>query len=327
MIVSITEDLIGRRQSERLAFEPPNTDLDKVAATVCAFLNSKRGTLIVGIGARGKVESVKNAAKVAAEFEKYLQSNLRPKTLWSVNTDSTSKGDVITIEVPEGSERPYVCNGSIFIRKGSMTVPADPDTIRRLVQQQYAEPTAWERLPAPGLEVRDLDEDEIRRTVQDAARKRDYTLPAPDRLTDVLEELSLFSAGQLTNGADVLFAKNPSRRLPQTRIRATVFATDKGGEFVDNRVFEGNAFALLDQLSTFVNQHVRIASEFKPGKMTREDRPQYPYLALREGLINAIIHRDYSVFAGGMSVSIYPNRIEIWNTGKLPEGLTIGDLK
>jgi ATP-dependent DNA helicase RecG len=327
VIAGVTEDLIQQSESQRLAFASAGAELHKVAATVCAFLNSRGGTLIVGVDERGKIESVKNAANVAADVAKYLQTSVHPKTLWSVNTDSTSQGDVITIEVPEGSERPYVSGGSIFVRRGAATVPADPDTIRKLVQQQYAQPTPWERLPAPGLELTDLDEDEIRRTVQVAMTKRNYTFPQPGDLSAVLQQLALMSAGQLTNGADVLFSENPARRLPQTRIRATLFATDKGGEFVDNRIFEGNAFLLLDQVSAFVNQHVRIAAEFKARKMTRDDRPQYPFAALREGLINAIIHRDYSAFAGGMSVSIYPDRIQIWNTGKLPEGLKISDLK
>jgi len=327
MTVGVTEELIEKRQSERLEFQSADVELDKVAATVCAFLNSRGGTLVIGVDARKNVESIKNAAKMATKIEKYLHESLSPTAIWSVNVDSTVRGDVVTVEVPQGSDSPYVCNGAIFVRRGRATVPADAETIRRLVQQQYVQPASWERLAAPGIELTDLDQQEIERTVTDAQRKRNYSFRNPDDLTDVLTELGLMESGRLTNGADVLFSTNPSRRFPQTRIRATVYASDKGGDFADNRIFEGNAFVLLDQVSAFVNQHVRVAAEFKPGKVAREDRPQYPFWALREGLVNAIIHRDYSAFAGGMSVSIYPNRIEIWNTGNLPEGLKLADLK
>jgi ATP-dependent DNA helicase RecG len=145
--------------------------------------------------------------------------------------------------------------------------------------------------------------------------------------TEVLKDLGLVQSGTPTNGADVLFGKKPSSRLPQTRIRGTVYATNKGGDFVDDRLFEGNAMALLEQVFSFVEQHVRVESRFKAGKIIREDRPEYPFAALREGLINAIVHRDYSVSTGGMAVGVYPDRIEIWNTGRLPEGWKPRDLR
>jgi ATP-dependent DNA helicase RecG len=177
------------------------------------------------------------------------------------------------------------------------------------------------------VELADLSEEEIRRTAELARRTRDYRFRQPDELEEILADLGLLRQGQLTNAADVLFGNNPGPRLPQTRIRATVFAEDKGGDFLDDRVLEGCAFAVLEQVFGFVRQHVRIEARFDPCKLAHEDRPQYPFDALREGLINAIIHRDYAVASGGMAVGIYPERIEIWNSGRLPEGLSVPDLK
>ena len=80
-------------------------------------------------------------------------------------------------------------------------------------------------------------------------------------------------------------------------------------------------------METFVKTHVPVAAKFIPGQMRREDKPGYPFFALREGLLNALMHRDYAAFTGGVAVNIYPDRLEIWNSGKLPSGLTIADLK
>jgi len=323
---SFVESLIQGGESDRVEFKTPDAELEHIAAAVCAFLNTAGGTVVVGVDETGKVVSVADAEMRAKAIETFLQRQISPSALCSVNTDPMPQGSLITIEVPVGRDRPYVCAGSIFVRKGAQSVPADAETIRRLVHEQYVQPTRWERLPASGLELEELDEAEIQGTVEESQRKRgfffhDSAVPA------VLADLGLSQAGQLTSGADVLFAKNPSRRLPQTRVRATLYSTNKGGDFADDRLFEGNAFSLLEQLFAFVRQHVQIAAEFRPGKVEREDRPQYPFDALREGLINAIVHRDYSVFSGGMSVGVYPNRIEIWNTGRLPEGLRVIDLK
>ncbi len=220
---------------------------------------------------------------------------------------------------------PCVLN-RVWVRQKHQTVSADADTIRKIVQEQYSEPTRWERR-ASVAELEDLEPEEVLRTVEEARRKRNYTFDEPENVLSVLSQIGLRRSGQLTNGADVLFAKNPGRRLPQTRIRATLFKTDKGGDFIDDRVFEGNAFALVEQMFAFVERNIRINAEFREGQVEREHLPQYPFRSLREGIVNGIIHRDYSIFAGGMSVGIYPSRIEIWNTGRLPEGLTISDLK
>ena len=76
-----------------------------------------------------------------------------------------------------------------------------------------------------------------------------------------------------------------------------------------------------------VGAHVRIQSLFAPGDRGREDHPNYSIEALREGLVNALAHRDYAAFSGGVTVSVYPGRIEIWNSGRLPRGIKVADLK
>jgi ATP-dependent DNA helicase RecG len=321
------DDLLRKRESERLEFKTASADVRSIATAVCALLNGKGGSVVVGVGERGLVERLTRPNQRARKIETFLHEKVSPCSLWSVNVAAATEGKVIVIEVPAGSEKPYVCDGSIFVRRGRSTVAADADTIRTLVAQQHSEPTPWEKLPADGLDLEHLASDEILRTVDEAQRKRNYMFRQPGELAAVLSDLSLMQSGTLTNGADVLFACNPSGRLPQTRVRATVYSTGKGSDFVDDRLFEGNALSLLEQVFGFVQQHVRVESKFKPGKVTREDRPQYPFWALREGLVNAIIHRDYSVFTGGMTVGIYPNRIEIWNTGRLPQGWSLSDLK
>ena len=65
-----------------------------------------------------------------------------------------------------------------------------------------------------------------------------------------------------------------------------------------------------------------LLTEFGGKRLEREDEPLYPVRAIREGLVNAFAHRDYSDFSGGVAVHVYPNRLEIWNSGPLPEGIT-----
>jgi ATP-dependent DNA helicase RecG len=321
------EDLLHTGESEHLAFQTQDANPEQAAATVCAFLNTQGGNLILGVDSRGRPTGLTGVNQKVQALRQALQEQITPQAPWSVTPEQLSGQEVIAIAVPRGLDRPYVCQGTIYLRQGAQTAKADAGMVRRIVEEQYLLPTRWERLPASGVELADLEEREIRQTVALAHQARNYRFRQPDDLQEVLVDLGLLRQGQLTNAADVLFARNPAPRLPQTRIRAAVFAEDKGGDFLDDRVLEGCAFALLEQVFAFVRQHVRIEGRFRPGELARQDQPQYPFDALREGLINALVHRDYAASNGGMAVGIYPERLEIWNSGRLPEGLSVGDLK
>lgn len=96
--------------------------------------------------------------------------------------------------------------------------------------------------------------------------------------------------------------------------------------FLDEQLYEGPAFELLERAMDFLKRHVPISAEFRAGQLQRESKPKYPFNALREGLVNALVHRDYAAFSGSVSVNVYPDRIEIWNAGKLPRGVSQRDL-
>ena len=111
-----------------------------------------------------------------------------------------------------------------------------------------------------------------------------------------------------TQAADVLFAKNPALRHPQTRVRVTRFASDKSGDtYLDDRLLQGPLVKVFQQTFEILLQHVRWETRFQSGDVRRTDRPDYPFEALREGLVNAFAHRDYSGFSGGVTVGIYPH--------------------
>lgn len=129
--------------------------------------------------------------------------------------------------------------------------------------------------------------------------------------------------GRLTNGGDVLFTRNPAARHPQVRSRAVCFASDKAGDqYRDMKSFEGPLVSVIEALHTFILRNTPSMAHFKKDGLQRVDEPLYPAEAVREGLVNALAHRDYADFSGGVSVQIYPGRLEIWNSGGFPEGIT-----
>ncbi len=98
-------------------------------------------------------------------------------------------------------------------------------------------------------------------------------------------------------------------------------------EFLDNRQIHGHGFKLLDDAMLFLQRHLPVAGRIQAGLFERVDEPLFPVAALREALVNAICHRDYSHPGGGISLAIYDDRLEIWSDGTLPFGLRVEDLK
>ena len=328
MIPDLIKKQIRDGEASGTEFKTDIHNLETVARTVCAFLNTLGGTVFCGIGDKGNIVGVDSAKEGVLEIHAYLLASITPKALFTVNVDIEDDKSIVSIEVPEGKDRPYVFAGSVYVREGSTTRMADAAKLREMVQTKSVAAERWERRPSVAMEVSDLADDEIRRTSKQAKESGRFAFDDAGDDIQVLKALALYSAKGFTQAADVLFAKNPSLRHPQTRARVTRFASDKGGDtYLDDRFLQGPLVKVFEQAFEVLSQNVRSEARFQTGDVRRTDRPEYPFEALREGLVNAFAHRDYAGFSGGVTVGIYPNRIEIWNSGHFPEGLQPADLK
>lgn len=312
-------------ESRHLEFKATVEPMDAIGKAVCAFLNTEGGVVIIGVDAQGRPNGSVAEAQ-AKSLNEYLHHKISPEVLYDVSFEEATDGNVITVAVPAGPDRPYVFEGAVFTRKGASVHLADALVLRQLVEASVQSTKRWERRPSSGLEIEEVDQGLLSETVRRAQDRRGVPFDNPNDPQAVLAQLALLQSGQLTNAADVLFGKRVARRHPQTRLRAVCYATDRADDFLDEQLYEGPALRLLEDAMVFLKRHVPIAAEFREGQLSRESKPKYPFHSLREGLVNALVHRDYSAFSGSVSVSVYPDRIEIWNTGKLPDGISPRDL-
>jgi len=249
--------------------------------------------------------------------------NIEPVAQVDVARVSVGDGrDVIVVHAASGTQGPYTYDGRPFIRVGNTTRRMKREEYERLVLARLHSQHRWETLPAEKWEVADLDADEIRQTVVEAvAAKRLSSVPS-ERPETVIRRLGLLVDGRPTQAAVVLFGKEPLPHYPQCAIRLARFRGVTKSEFIDNRQVHGHAFALLRHTEAFFDLHLPVRSRVIPGRMQREDQPQYPVEALREALVNALCHRDYSESGASVGVSIYDDRLEVWSWGSLPGELT-----
>lgn len=320
--MSPIEELIRQGESHRLELMPELSDAEKLGRTICAFLNSSGGTVVVGVDDGGKIIGLMDAEASVSGARAALIERIHPVAGWSSRIETAGARQVAVIDVPAGPRQPYVFDQSIFVRTGSTTRAATGDEITAIIDRRSVLPTRWERLPTLGAGIEELDEAEVHRVASEARKRRLYPLLSNDSMMAILEKLNLANDGAILNGAMILFGKNPQKYFPQTRVRVARFAGVSQRQLAETKVLEGHIFSLLSQAWAFFSQHLGIRSELPESGLQRMDRPALPEAALREAVINAMIHRDYARFDGGMSIAIFTDRVEIWNSGELPAGLS-----
>jgi ATP-dependent DNA helicase RecG len=317
--------MLSLGEGQHREFKSSVRDIDALGAVVCGFLNTEGGYLICGVREHPvAVVGLDLSPEHLARLEKRLHDGLSPKALVSLQLESLDGRHVLVIEVPAGRDVPYAFRDVIYLRDDDgMTRRADAATIRDIVMRRQIEPERWERRFSVADIETDLDRAEVNATVADAQKARRAFFRDPARPGWVLEDLSVAKYGRLTQGGDVLFGANPARHLPQTRVRAMRYRSDKAGDtFDDLQSFEGPLFRVFEKSYDFILRGTPTVARFVPGDPKRHDASLYPEAAVREALINAFAHRDYAASSGGVSIHIFPRRLEIWNSGPLPEGVT-----
>lgn len=305
-----------------------STDVEQIGPAACAFLNAEGGKVFCGVSDKGDLLGVPDAAAAARTLELTLKKALSPTPYLTADAVTVDGVDLVVVHAPQGSDPPYVFQGAVWIRSGKQNSAANLQRLRAILQSQGEIPERWERRLSPSMTPDDLDVDEIRVTVREAEEsgRFSFTNGADDEL--VLKDLSVLAPGGFTNGGDALFSQAPMRRHPQCRVQLLVFATEKSsGEYLDNRTFKGPLVRICREIVGAIESANSIRSVFRAGALQRIDQPAYDSDAIREGIVNAFVHRDYEAYSGGLKVSVYRDRIEIWNSGTLPEGLKPSDLK
>jgi|AntRauTorckE6833_2_1112554.scaffolds.fasta_scaffold06869_4 ATP-dependent DNA helicase RecG len=286
--------------------------------TLSAFANTKGGSLYIGIkdDARLISKSISDQAQQDIVNKVINHLNIIPEI-----TLHTYKGnEFLEINIRK-STRPISYNGKYYRRSGNTTRELDEEGLRSF----FLKNIAWDSQVDDRFSINEIDESSWTQIAAKAGGQRGIPEPGDLKRDEFFQHLNLVVNGKLTHAAILLFGKNPQKYFPYTTIRIGRFK-DQSTIIADHKI-EGNLVNQLQRAEETIKSLINKGYEITGESFVRRDVWDYPLEALREALLNAIVHRNYHSMGSEIQVKVYDNRIWIWNPGTLPEGLSVEQLK
>src|SRR3989338_8581619 len=287
--------------------------------TIGAFANTKGGVVIVGVSDTGQIKGVSVGKATLTDWTNQISQSAEPRVIPEIEQLKIESKEIAIIRIKEYPIKPVSIKGKCFRRVGSSNRAMTAQEISEMHLHSIG--SSWDAFPAQGKTVNDIDLKKVARYIKEANANGRRKIE--DEPKDVLHKLEFVKNKRAAWAAILVFGKEPQRPLSQSAVHCGRFKIDKT-QILDDLMIEANLINQVDEVIKFVTRHISVRYEFE-GKPKRKEVWEYPLEALREAVINAIVHRDYSI-SSNVQVEIYDDRIEIWNPGGLLPGITVEDL-
>ncbi len=338
-------DLIRNGEDSGVEFKRDDVKNHDLAKEIVSLLNVVGGVILLGVEDDGQISGTTRDRLeewVAEVARKKVEPPVIPFLSWAKDVEPGK--NVLAIRLAIGPDKPYARvhddRRTYFVRVGSTCREASREELERLFQASGR--VQYGLKPVPGATLADLD---LRRLRDYLIRILGGSAPADEDLDGwerLLVSLDLMTpaAGVITPGIDgvLLFGKAPKRFLSQSGIRAICYlgttpdyATradqDLKGPLVPLGAADGSMveIGLVEQAIDFVRRNTEPTAYLDNGR--RIDRTTYPEAVVREAIVNALVHRDYSLWGSDITLAIFSDRLEIHSPGRLPNTVTVEGMK
>jgi len=290
----------------------------ELAEEICAFTNAAGGTLLIGVDDKGKIAGISMDNTERSRLQHVLNC-IEPRIEVSTSEITIDAKTVLCIECKSGKEKPYTVSGSIIVRNGPNSEKiTSVQRMRDFFQQ--SDRIFFDEAPCKKFRYpEDFDNDAFKHFLD--ASGIQHTLPQHI----LLDNLQLSAGkGQLKNGGVLLFAKDPQKFYEQAITRCLMFKGTNKTYILDDKVFTGNLIRQYTNALAYLQQKLNL-NYIIEGSGPRLEVLEIPEEAFREGLINALCHRDYYEKGAVTHVEIFDDRVEISNPGGLVNSIARED--
>ena len=325
MTIEELNALLNSDESYRIERTVSTGNMDKFQEAICAFANDlpgtrKKGYLLIGVTDDGKISGLKVDDALMKKISAIRSDgNILPLPVMNTEKIATEEGDVLVVEVTPSFDTPVRYRGRTFVRIGPRRDIASAEEERILSERCAASLPTFDTRPCREATLEDIDVNAIIKEYLPKAIASDVLSVDKRPLKEQLASLHLYNMQWdcPTYAALIMFGNNPRFFMLGAYIQFVRFkGLDNGGEILNERRFEGCLFKVLPELENFIRDGI-ITKRPVPVSILREKNVfNYPFKALRELLMNAVMHRDYQ---SNMPTRLYQydEHIEVMNPGGL----------
>ena len=286
--------------------------VEDIKKEIIAFANCEGGKLYIGVQDDGTVSGLDNPDETSLQISNMVRDAIKPDLTMFLHYETVTVDGkkIVTVDIQQGTERPYYIAKKglrpegVYVRQGYSSVPATNTAIRRMIKETDGDHFE---------EMRSLEQN----LTFESAKKVFVERNVKFGLTQMKTLGMVTQDGVYTNLGLLL-----SDQCVHT-IKAAVFQGTTQSEFKDRREFSGSLFRQMDEAYDFIDFRNQTHSTFD--KLYRIDRRDYPETAVREALLNLLVHREYS-FRASTFISLYADRLEFTSIGGLVSGVSLNDI-
>lgn len=296
-------------ESEKIEYK--ETFTPEIYKEVIAFANTEGGIIYIGVNDEGNPTGLENIDDIYTRITNGIRDGILPDVTMFVKY-TLADDRIIRIEIAEGSCKPYYLKGKglkpsgVYVRQGASSVPASPEQIRQMIKTTDGDEFETFRSVEQELTFEQA-KDVFEKNGIDFSEKKYFRLGIKNPESDLYTNLGLVISDQCYH-----------------TVKIAVFSDEDNTVFQDKKEFSGSVFKQLEEAYEYLrlcNQNHAVISGLE-----REDHWDYPEAALREALLNALIHRDYS-YSGSIIININRKELEVVSIGGLMPGISQEDIR
>lgn len=284
-------------------------NLDKsFVEEVCAFANSGGGRILLGVADNGVIKGIDTSNAMRSRAQDML-GQIEPRL--SCNIEAI--GNLLIVKIPEGTDKPYGCSRGFFMRMGANSQKLTRNQIIEFFQKEGRirfDELSHDKAVYPD----DFDPDAFSRFLELAGISSSIDREILLRNLDCL-----IADKRLTNAGVLFFARDIDFLLHHAIVSCVLYKGSDKVHILDKKDFKANLVDNIDNAMLFIQRHTKL--RYKIEHLRREEIPDYPEVALREAIINAVCHRDYFDKRANVLIEVFTDRVVITNPGGLPSGL------
>lgn len=309
------KDIRNLKESQELELKSEWSD--ESLRSLCAFANTDGGKLILGIDDKGKILGIKNSKKLLEDIPNKINSHLGIIPKVTVNSDEGK--EIISIEIPSAASQ-VSYKSKFYVRSGSTNQELNGDDLTRFLHSKNR--ISWEGIPEEKASIKEDINLETIEKFKNLAVKRFPLIRDEKNIENLLRKLNLIEGKFLKRAAILLFGNNPKKFYISAIIRIGKFLSDTNVISTDE--INGNLFEQSENALEILKTKY-LVSKFRYEGIYRKEDLEYPEEALKEAIINSIIHKDY--LGPHIQLRVDLDKLSLWNAGTLSKDLKIEDLK